>query len=245
MTTPDSASDAKRPWFEAYRVFEKKPPVEYRHAQIVGLVACLLGLLWSATSRPTPPPGPVALCGTAAGLELMLWGAFRLKSATPRTPLGRALRERHDRWFPAFLFALRHVFYLALLTALWRTAVEWGFPASWVLHALVFALLLIWPVQNLAQEANHAEPSAALEICVIALRAAMVILAAIALGLGVTRCMLPAGPMPAEPPPPALVLVWLPVSLLVAFTLIVATDRIRRIRARPAPRPRSVAPAEF
>ncbi len=135
-------------------------------AQWLGLVALSLpmALFWA---QPEPPgPGLYSATGIAIGLHLVLWGAFHLFDAEPKsTPVARYLIRMGERWFPFLLFGVKYSFLLIVLTLLWQTLDDVGLRVGLWLQILFGLLLVSIPLRRLTSEWAYADDSSLADLC--------------------------------------------------------------------------------
>ncbi|MBN1269642.1 MAG: hypothetical protein JXB04_08645 [Kiritimatiellae bacterium] len=234
------------PLFASYCVAEKTARAEYRHIQVLGLVPLLLGVMLALSSRTGPGPGHVAILGLAGGLELLLWGAYNLHfERDPGTGWSRRLVAASDRWFPVALFAIRSLLYMLLFAALWFTIIDLGFPSSFLLHAMFFAMLLLWPLHGVARESVRSDRTQRHELLEALARFALTVLVTLFVAAGLTRFMLPPDQPLTGDAPPGPVFVWVVAVLVILFCAILLADRVVKYRREQGPPPKEEPPPDY
>lgn len=230
----------------SYRISEKGSKALYHRAQLVGLVPTGLGLLLIVSAPGAAGPGLWAALGVAAGLELVLWGCHALHAASEEaSALGQRLIRSSDRWYPATLFILHHLFLILLLVMLWTALTGLGLPTSPLLHGVFAALVLLLPLRGLLHEPAVSATPRGRELACNFTHYLLIALSTLFVALILTGFMLPPGePLLREVPPPVIV-VWVPAILVMLLCLLLFLQEIVRPRSTVKPPRRPEEPTRF
>jgi hypothetical protein len=214
-----------------YNVERKTARDFYHQARLVGLVPILFALMMIVSMPSSCGPGPWCVFGTGAGLQLILWGAYELHfQSPPKTRWGQRLVRHTDHWFPPFLFIVRNLFILLILSMLWLSLVDLGFPSTWPLHLVVILILVLLPIKGLTSEYAYATGEPRHVIANDSIRTAFISLTAIFIAMLLTHQAIPTDEPLTGDVSPILVLIWLP-AILVSLTFIIITmDQARKLR---------------
>lgn len=189
--------------------------------------------------------------GTGIGIELILWGAYRLHDVIPATRWAGLLKRRTDAWFPLFLLLTRKLLILVFSVLLWFTLQDMGFPSSPLINILFVLLLIVIPIKGFLLEYNHAAQTPASELLHDGARYLIIMISSIFTATVLTTFGQSENTTASEINL-AFIFVWL-ISILVVITcLLLFLSRLPRHRPDPsAPtkdvtsRPRKNAPKDF
>lgn len=219
--------------FPQYRLSERNCGRHVRTTQKLGLVPLFVALLLMTTAKGGSGPGLWSALGVAAGLHLLLWGAYSLTHTPERkSPWGDTLARTANDWFPLFLFSMQSAFLLLTLAILWMTLCNLGFPATAVQHVEVALLALLAPAYRLAHEATLADDSPRYELAAKFARNMIVILATLWLAGTATWYIVPPGePLPGHKMP-VFTAMWIGAAVVILLCVATFLDRLLHVRAQ-------------
>jgi hypothetical protein len=202
--------------FARYRPSQRTCAGHILSTRRLGLVPLLVPLALMLAQREAPSPRLWSAAGSAAGIQLLLAGAWLLRSSDRlRTRVARNLAQSMDHWLPLFLFGVQSAFLFVLVAVFWPTIAELGFPATPWLDANVILLTVAVPAYRLSREAaavaeiqRHVLAEEFFRYLLIALASVFV--------LGVlTQLIRPSGQRAPEEMVPILLVMWIGGALTV------------------------------
>jgi hypothetical protein len=123
------------------------------------------------------------------------------------------------------MFLARQTLTLLTLFMIWITLVELGFPATLLLHLLVFAILVLVPAKAFTHEL--AITTAEHEALDIVLHYVIAILITLFFALSITRFVAPPDQPPSPEPQFGLLFVWVPALLIMGTYALLLIAHLR------------------
>lgn len=214
-----------------YRLSSPKAHLQVRRIQQLGLLPLFITLALMYATHPMTGPGLWTALGLCAGLEMILWGAYSLR--TERTQLsswGAYLIEMHDLWFPFFLFFAKYGFIAIGLSVLWIALTELGFPSTAWHHLAFTAYVILLPIGRFIRELAGTDPPPRLDITDNLCRMTTVILLAMVIAHVLSRAIISQSAPYGTDTDPLLLLVWILAILVIVSAMMVYLGRIIRRR---------------
>ncbi len=215
----------------------------------LGLVPMVFALLMILFTAQGAGPGLWCALGLSAGLQLILWGSYRLhQEPALRTPWARRLAANSARWFPALMFVAWNGFAVILGVLLWLTVVQNGYPAGPAIHATVIAIIALIPIKGLAREWHLVCNTQRSLVINELLFFGLIILVALFLTLSLISFNPSTVKTPDQNYDPVIVVTWMGFVLVCLGCLSLPIRHLRRPGTRPATPPapqRPIAPADY
>ncbi len=217
--------------FPEYELSGREYRTHYLYTRLLGLLPIGVSLLFLLARASRAGPGLWCVMGVCVGLELILWGSFKLYFLRQQqTRLGASLAAASDSWFPYLLFSLQNIFFILVLLMLWFTLSDLGFPAQTIEHSLFVLLLIMIPVRRFIRRMQLVTPSSRIHFTDRIFRYLTAIIATLFVGGCMTRFMIPPGTSLTWHAPPGVVFVWVIGILIILGCLLLIFDGYLRYK---------------
>lgn len=218
-------------YYPEYELSGREYRLHYLQTRLLGLLPIGVSTLFLLARASRAGPGLWCVCGVCLGLEILLWGAFKLYFLRQRqSRLGAYLAATSDLWFPYLLFTLQNLFFILLLLMLWFTLADLGFPAQALEHSLFILLLAMIPVRRFIRRMQLVTPSSKVHFADRIFRYLTTIIATLFVAGCMTRFMIPPGTSLTWHAPPGVVFVWVIGVLIILGCLLLMFDGYLRYR---------------
>ena len=218
-------------YYPEFELSGREYRTHYLYTRLLGLLPIGVSMLFLLARASRAGPGLWCIMGVCLGLELILWGSFKLYFLRPQpSRLGERLAAASDAWFPYLLFSFQNIFFILVLLMLWFTLSDLGFPAQTIEHSLFVVLLTMIPVRRFIRRMQLVTPSSRIHFADRIFRYLTTIIVTLFVAGCMTRFMIPPGTSLIWHTPPGVVFVWVIGILIILGCLLLMVDGYLRYR---------------